>query len=243
VPTEDFRAAARELGFPLSGGQIAAFAAYRDLIVTAAAAFNLTAVRDPSEIERRHFLESLALGRLLLDLGLLAPGRADRVLDLGSGAGLPGLPIKIVLPEIRLTLLEANEKRCRFLRDAIQSLGLTGADVLEGRAEVWAHDAAHREAYDLVMARAVAPLAVLAEYAFGFVRAGGHFAAPKGSSATREIAETANGMTALGGEIAGQYPLLPPGGRPQTLIVFRKAAPTPDHFPRRPGIARKRPLA
>ncbi len=220
-----------------------AFTLYRDRILDAAGAFNLTAIRAPLEIERRHFLESLALGRELVRLQAVPGDAVLRALDVGSGAGFPGIPLKIAWPRWCLALADANEKRCRFLRETIAALGLADAHVLEGRAEALGHHPEHRAAYDLVLARAVAPLAVLLEYTLPFLRLGGLLAAPKGSSAAREAEGAARALEELGGELVVMAPFTPPGGREQTISLVRKIRPTPDRYPRRPGTPRKRPLA
>jgi 16S rRNA (guanine527-N7)-methyltransferase len=237
----DFAGRAHAAGVSIDEGQARAFNEYRDLILEAAAQFNLTAVRDPDEIERRHFLEALALGRLLRDAGALVDGIA--VIDIGSGAGFPGLPLKIAWPSLRMTLLEANGKRCSFLREAIARLDLTDATVLEGRAEEWGHDTAHRDTYDLAIARAVAPLPVLLEYALPFVRPAGWLAAQKGSAAPREMEEAAAALRELGATIERVLSLRPPGGREQSVVLVRKLGPTPERYPRRPGVAARRPIA
>jgi 16S rRNA (guanine527-N7)-methyltransferase len=237
-----FSEVARDLGFDLSPAQLESFAAYRDRIAEAAGRFNLTTVRDPDGIDKRHFLESLSLARLLVDSGLLATVGGQKVLDLGSGAGFPGLPLKIALPLIHIDLLEANGKRSQFLRETCQALDLKDVRVLSGRAETLARDAEHRGAYDLVLARAVSPLPLLVEYSLPFLRLGGFLAAPKGSAATAEIAASAAALRELNGELKEVRPFVPPGGLHQTLVVIEKVGPTPERFPRKPGIARKRPL-
>ncbi len=241
MPT--FSDEARSLGFDLDERQIRQFEAYRDLIVAAAQRFNLTAVRRPDDIERRHFLEALVLGRTLVERGLVAPESGSRALDIGSGAGLPGLPLKIAWPAMKLALLEAQGKRCEFLRQTVSALNLEEVEVLEGRAETWARHPDHRTSYDLVLARAVAPLSILLEYAMPFLVIGGHLAAPKGSAAARETAEASTALQELGAVLLDPATLAPPGGMKQTLVIVRKVGPTPERYPRRTGIARKRPLA
>jgi 16S rRNA (guanine527-N7)-methyltransferase len=242
VTIAELAKSARDIGVVLDEGQLADFAAYRDLVLAAAERFNLTAVRDPGEVERRHFLEALALGATLVRLGVLAPAARPRVIDVGSGAGLPGLPVKIAWPEVEMALLESNEKRCRFLRETIARLGLAGAKVLEGRAETWARHRDHRERYDLALARAVAPLPVLLEYALPFLRVGGWLAAPKGSAAPRELAASGRALAELGGGPPEALPFEPPGGRPQTLVLVQKVSPTPERYPRRQGVPSRRPI-
>ncbi|MPZ49557.1 MAG: 16S rRNA (guanine(527)-N(7))-methyltransferase RsmG [Dehalococcoidia bacterium] len=236
-----FPDAVRDLGIDLDAATLDRFGRYRDLIAEAAVRFSLTAVRDPAGIERRHFLESLALGRLLASQGLLHEG--TRLLDIGSGAGLPGLPLKLAWPRLRLSLLESNAKRAGFLRRVIEDLALDDAEVLEGRAEDLGRDPAQRESYDLVTARAVAPLPVLIEYALPFLRLDGRLAALKGSGVPRELEDAAGGLSELGGSVEASLPFEPPDGMPQTLVIIRKTAPTPDRYPRRAGIPAKRPLA
>jgi 16S rRNA (guanine527-N7)-methyltransferase len=239
-PDFDFATAACEFGYALDAEALRRFREYRDAIVEAAERFNLTAVREPVAIERRHFLESLALGRLLTEHGLLPEG--VRVLDVGSGAGLPGLPLKIGRPDLDLALLESNTKRCAFLRETVVKQGLEDVEVLEGRAETLAHDARLREAFDLAVARAVAPLAVLVEYTLPFLRVGGALAATKGSAARREAEEAGAAMEAVGGELREIVALKVPGLPSQWLIVVEKVAPTPSQLPRRAGVPSKRPL-
>ena len=235
----DFADAVRDLGLELDAEAFERFRRYRDRV--AGASFNLTAVREPALIERRHFLESIAFGRLLAERGLLED--ATRVLDIGSGAGFPGLPLRIAWPGLRLTLLEANAKRCAFLRDLVGELGLVDVEVVKGRAEVAGRDPGHRGAYDLVVARAVAPLSVLVEYALPLLREGGYLAASKGSAAAREVEGAAAALDELGGAVVESVPFQPPGGVRQTIVIVRKVGQTPERYPRRVGIPSKRPLS
>src|SRR5574341_2241075 len=223
----------------LNPAQLQAFRLYARLIVEEGSRFNLTSLREPEVIERRHFGESLALLEALESLG--AVGSPE--IDIGSGAGFPGLPIKIARPDLQLTLLEATGKKARFLELAVRELGLDGVTVVIGRAEEVAHDATHRGFYALALARAVAPLPVLVELALPFLRVGGFLAAPKGSGAAREVREAANALLLCGGEIAAIQPLRLPGDGPApTLVLIRKAGETPGPYPRRPGMPAKRPL-
>jgi 16S rRNA (guanine527-N7)-methyltransferase len=231
------------LGWELSEDKLRRLEAYRDLIAAAAAEFNLTTVRDAAGIERRHLLESLALARRLVELGVLPASGSRRVIDIGSGAGLPGLPAKVALPGLEMALLESNRKRCTLLRRAIDALGLAAALVLEGRAEDLGHDPFLRESFDAALARAVAPLPVLLEYALPFLRPGGRLAATKGSAAAREVAASGRALRELAGEVERMEAFAPPGGQRQHLVVVRKTGPTPERYPRRPGLPAKRPLS
>jgi 16S rRNA (guanine527-N7)-methyltransferase len=240
--TASFSEQTAALGLDLTSAQLASFGLYRDLILEAAERFNLTAVRDSVEIERRHFLESLALGVELVRRGALPADHVARVIDVGTGAGLPGVALKLAWPKVEIALLDSNQKRCRFLRYLIERLALAGVRVLEGRAETIARDTAERETYDLAVARALAPLPILLEYCLPFVAPGGWLAAPKGIAAPRELGEAARALDELGGVVQEAAPFLPPGGPPGTLILVRKMRQTPERYPRRPGVAAKRPL-
>jgi 16S rRNA (guanine527-N7)-methyltransferase len=230
---------AKRLRIELDRHQLQAFQTYLDELAAARPRLRLTALTDPEAVQRRHFLEPLALLQAIEGSQPL-PAAA---VDIGSGAGFPGLPIKIVRPKLRLTLVEAHAKRAAFLEQLSRTLGLEGVTVVNARAEDAARDPAHREAYGLALARAVAPLPTLVELALPFLEVGGLLAAPKGSGAPREVREAAAALSALGGYVESVAPLAVPHAtvRP-TLVLVRKTGPTPDRFPRRAGIPSKRPL-
>jgi len=234
----DLAAAARGLDLGLSQDQLTQLLTYAEQLGTSA--HNLISARDREQIESRHLVESLALGRLLDVHGLLP--NSSQVLDLGAGGGLPGLPIRIAWPLIVLTLLESVGKKCRFLEETIRALHLENTTVIEGRAEDCAHDEAHRERYDLVVARAVAPLPVLIEYALPFLRLGGRLAAVKGRNAISEIDASASALNELNGRLYDTPILQSPHSQPQTVVLIEKLGPTPESLPRRSGIPSKRPL-
>jgi 16S rRNA (guanine527-N7)-methyltransferase len=234
---------AAELGLDLSSDQLTRFERYYTLLEAGRRRAALTSVAGSELVQRRHFLESLALLRALEKAAILAAQEPADILDLGSGAGLPGLPMKIARPHLRLTLLDATAKKTSFLRELVAELTLPDVRVLTGRAEELGRDGLHREAYDVVVARAVAPLAALLELALPFLKVGGALATPKGSGAQRELAEAQRALGVLGGTLISDAPLDVPGGHHrQTLILVRKTAPTPEKYPRRPGLPRKRPL-
>ncbi len=230
---------AKRLRFDLSPQQLDGFQSYLRLLIFERPRAGLTSLTDPEAIQRRHFLESLSLLRALEDAAALGA----TAIDIGTGAGFPGLPIKIVRPQLSLTLLEATGKKAAFLERLVEELGLAGVTVVHGRAEDLAHDPAHRARYDLALARALAPLPVLVELALPFLRLGGYLAAPKGSAASREVREAAGALAACGGrvELVRRLDLPGPGPVPN-LVLVRKVADTPDRLPRRPGIPAKRPL-
>lgn len=234
----DLAVLSAELGLDLSPAQLAQLETYAQRLATSA--HNLTSDRDRDQVQARHVAESLALGRLLDAHGLLPDGA--RVLDLGAGGGLPGIPLRIAWPRIALTLLESVGKKCRFLEDLARDLPLETITVLEGRAEAYGHDPAHRGQYDLVVARAVAPLPILIEYALPFLRPGGRLAAVKGRAAPREIDASTTALGELNGRIQDALDFQPPDGMDQTVVIIEKLGSTPNRYPRRPGIPTKRPL-
>lgn len=234
---------ARQLGVELGTRQLDLFERYYRLLNEASPRVSLTTVTGYEAVQQRHFLESLALLPALREADLLLPGRRERVLDLGAGAGLPGLPLKIAVPGLSLTLLEATGRKAAFLREAVGELALEQVEVLTGRAEDLARQAERREAYDLVVARAVAPLPTLLELALPFVRIGGALAAPKGSGAPQEVSRSERALGLLGGRLVSVARLAVPGAEhPPRLVLVRKVAPTPETYPRRSGIPAKRPL-
>jgi 16S rRNA (guanine527-N7)-methyltransferase len=232
---------AQALGLPLNPRQLQQFEEYYHQLIAANQRASLTSITDYQEVQRRHFGESLAVGAALYRAGVLKPDEAARVLDLGAGAGFPGLPMRIVHPALRLTILEATRKKTAFLERLLARLGLEDVTVITGRAEAVAHEPAHREGYDLVLARAVAPLAALVELALPFLEVGRCLATPKGSRAPEEMVEASRALTLCGGRIVSAEPL-PSPTLPLTLVLVEKTDPTPAIYPRRPGIPAKRPL-
>ena len=226
-------------GLALDSRQLGQFEEYYRLLVAANERVNLTSVTAYDQVQRRHFGESLAVAAALYRTGVLQPGQPARTIDLGAGAGFPGLPIKIVHTALRLTLLESAAKKTAFLEQVVQRLALADVAVVTGRAESAAHEPDHREAYDLALARAVASLPVLLELALPFLHLGGFLAAPKGSRAAQEVAAAAAALKACGGRIFAVERL---PHSPLTLVLVEKVAPTPPTYPRRPGIPAKRPL-
>jgi 16S rRNA (guanine527-N7)-methyltransferase len=199
---------------------------------------NLTAITDPEAIEARHFLDSLSC---LLVIKNRPPGL--RVIDIGTGAGFPGLPLKIVCPGLALTLVEATGKKVDFLNHIIAALKLERVTVLNARAEALGQDQAHRERYDWVLARAVAGMRTLAEYLLPLCKIGGNCLAQKGENAHQEAADAQAVIQLLGGRLRQLTPVeLPTVAETHYLVDMYKVAATPSQYPRRPGIPAKRPL-
>ena len=225
------------LGFTLSAEQLAAFETYRRELEAWNTRANLTAIRDPEEVRRKHFLDSLSC------LLVMEGTPMGRVVDVGSGAGFPGLPLKIVQPDIHLTLIESVTKKTAFLEHIVQVLDLGGVEVLTLRAEEAGRMPEHRESYDCALARAVAPMAALAEYLLPLVKVGGRMLAQKGESGPRELEEAREAIRVLGGKPGEVFPVNIPGVEERRyLVVVEKVGETPEKYPRRVGIPGKRPL-
>jgi 16S rRNA (guanine527-N7)-methyltransferase len=215
----------------LGDAQRAQLVEYRRRLLAANRKLNLTAIVDPDEIDARLVDESLAL----LDL---IPLSANSLLDIGSGGGVPGIPLAIAAPSMQVTLLDATQKKVDFLRVTAAALALANVTALQGRAEELGRDPAHREQYDVVTARAVARLAALVELALPLLRVGGVALLPKGEAAADELSEAAEALGELGGD--GRLVVLDePALR---VIVVEKTAPTPERYPRRTGLPQKRPI-
>ncbi len=226
---------AEQLGLHLDARQIERFQLYYEALVEWNKRANLTSVVDEEGVQRRHFLDSLtvseAIPPAILETGSL--------MDVGAGAGFPGLPLKIAYPQLDVYLLDATAKKTAFLSHVATALELDGVTVLTGRAEDLARDTSLRETFDVVVSRAVSKMRVLAELTLPFARVGGLVIAQKGSGVHNEIAEARNAIDQTGGELREIRQAAALEG---ALVVVDKVAPTPDRYPRRPGIPAKRPL-
>ncbi len=244
---------AQQLGLNLTNEHLRAFQVYYEDLVAWNAEFNLTAITDYEQVQVRHFLDSLSCVLALVGTDYLVPtapgGTGPRLvrpltcIDVGSGAGFPGLPLKIVFPRLRLTLLEATGKKVTFLEHLVERLGLEEVTTIKGRAEELGQMEAHRERYDLVLARAVAELPALAEYLLPLCRLGGLCIAQKGVGAPGETASAQNALAILGGSLRRIIPVELAGlAETHYLVVLEKTARTPEKYPRRAGMPTKRPL-
>lgn len=222
-----------EYGFSLNELQKEQFSKYREILLHYNEKFNLTAITDPYEIAVKHFLDSVVGEKFIPD------GAA--VVDIGSGAGFPAVPLKIYRPDLKITMLDSLAKRVRFLEEVIKILGFSNAESIHIRAE----DAAKgtfRESFFVAVARAVAPLATLAEYALPLVKVGGKFIAYKGPDVEEELAAGRKAVTVLGGKIISSEKYLLPDGSGRSLIVIEKTAPTPAKYPRGQNKPRLSPI-
>jgi 16S rRNA (guanine527-N7)-methyltransferase len=230
--------AAARVGVPLGDDRIALFDAYRRLLLERNARTNLTAIRDPEEVERRLFLDALLMIPTVDRLRAALPGKRHRLIDVGSGAGFPGLAIKIVRPDLDVTLVEAMGKKAAFLIDAIAALGLAGVSAVHARAEELGHDPAHRDGYDLATARAVASLPALLELCSPLLRVGGSALFPKGAAIDDELRAARRAAALLGVRVGG-VEVSAEGTR---LVRVDKVGKTPGRYPRRSGIPARDPL-
>ena len=226
-------------GVRLTPVQMRQFETYLALLTDWSKRVNLVGNVEAEVVQRRHFLESAALVALLHQEGLTLRDRS--LIDVGSGSGIPGIPLKIIEPSLQLTLVEAKQRKSEFLLAVLPEIGLSDVTVITRRAEEAGHDPRHREQYDFAVAKALAPLRTLAELTLPLVRMGGLVLAPKGKGAENEVKEARTALETLKGTVRSIEPL-PLSSPPQTVIIIDKELPTPQRFPRRPGIPAKRPL-
>ncbi|MDI3327751.1 MAG: 16S rRNA (guanine(527)-N(7))-methyltransferase RsmG [Alicyclobacillaceae bacterium] len=225
------------LGWAFGEREWKALETYWEALIRANREVNLTSITDREEGFWKHFYDSLAVA--------VWPGlpESGRIIDVGTGAGFPGLVLRVVRPGYQLVLLDALQKRIRFLREVCRKLEMPDVEVCHGRAEEFGRMKGRREFFDVAVARAVARLPVLAEYLLPFVRPGGWAVAWKGPEVEEEVREAEGAVRKLGGTVEGVFRYALPGDRGRrSLVVLRKTAPTPPEYPRRPGVPEKRPL-
>jgi 16S rRNA (guanine527-N7)-methyltransferase len=229
---------ARELfNVHITGRQVVSLITYEKELIEWNQKFNLTAIRDSDSIRTKHFLDSFSC---VLAWKAYPP---ERLIDVGTGAGFPGLPLKILYPHMKLTLIESVGKKAMFCQHIVSVLGLQDVDVVHKRAEDLGQNPKHRESYDWAVARAVANLNVLSEYLIPFVKIGGRMLAQKGESGPAEAQSAENAMKLLGGKLEQLLPVHLPGvADDRYLVVVEKVAATPPNYPRKPGIPGKQPL-
>lgn len=229
-------AGSREMGIRLSQEKITEFRTYYEILSQENKKYNLTSIEGEKEVAVKHFLDSLACVSVL-------DFKNTCVVDLGTGAGFPGIPLKIFCPEMEVLLVDSVKKKVAFLEDLVERLGITGVSVRWDRAETMGVSGEFREKADIVVSRAVAPLNVLAELCLPLVRPGGHFLSMKGPGSGEELSAATRAIELLGGRLEKfQRMKLPMGDDDRTLVLIRKITNTPKGYPRRPGMPAKKPL-
>lgn len=238
---ERWAAQTLDFGVTLTADQIDRFRRYEAILLEWNSHTNLTAIRDPADIRQRHFLDAFSCVNLIQKY---SPDVANRnLIDVGTGAGFPGLPLKIIFPELAVTLVDSVGKKTAFLSAAVDALGLDGVAVIHDRAEICGQQKEHRERYDWAVARSVAQLNTLAELLLPLVKVGGFMLAQKGETGPRELLEAARAIHILGGEESWTYPYQLPGRDHEHVnVVIAKKRPTPAKYPRRVGLPRKNPI-
>lgn len=235
---EAFIDALKEKGITLSPEQIQQFHRYWELLVEWNEKVNLTAITDQEDVYLKHFYDSL----MPLWANDLLQGEVS-LCDVGAGAGFPSIPLKIVQPDLEVTIVDSLNKRITFLNLLVEELGLTGVQNVHGRAEELGQDPVYRGQFDRVTARAVASLNVLCEFCLPLVKKGGYFIAMKGQKADEEVAEAEKAIQVLGAKLEASYTEdLPQDEGERTILTIRKTLDTPKKYPRRPGIPAKKPL-
>jgi 16S rRNA (guanine527-N7)-methyltransferase len=221
----------------ITGRQVMSLIAYEKELIEWNQKFNLTAIRDSESIRTKHFLDSFSC---VLAWKGIPP---THLIDVGTGAGFPGIPLKILYPNLKLTLVESVGKKVMFCQHVVHALGLEHVDVIQARAEDLGQDIRHREKYDWAIARAVANLNVLAEYLIPLVKVGGTMLAQKGESGPAEAQSAEGAMKMLGGKLKQLIPVNLPGvADDRYLVLVEKVAATPPKYPHKPGVAAKQPL-
>lgn len=230
-PPERFVRISEEYGLAFEPGEVERYGRYLTLLLDANERMNLTTVTDPEWVWVRHIFDSLTL------VPFVHAANAQRAVDVGTGGGLPGVPLAIAMPEIQITLIDATGKKVTFLREVCEDLGLRNVMLVNARAETAAHEPAHRERYDVAVSRAVGKLQVLLEYTAPFVKVGGHIIAIKGEKAPQEIADAKRALHHLHCQHTGTR-ITPTG----SVVVIEKQRSTPKKYPRRPGEPKRNPL-
>ena len=230
----------QELNITLSDSQIEQFVIYYEMLIKKNQVMNLTAITDFDEVLKKHFVDSLSLVKVF-DLG--SAGEKISLIDIGTGAGFPGIPLKIAFPDVKVTLLDSLNKRVDFLNEVIAALKLDGIDAVHGRAEDYAKPDQLREKFDLCVSRAVANLSILSEYCLPYVKVDGKFISYKSDKAAEELEKATSAIDILGGQIEEQIAFtLPDSDICRNLVVIRKIRETPRKYPRKAGAASKRPI-
>ena len=229
----------RKINIELSDKQISQFIKYYEMLVEKNKVMNLTAITEMDQVVTKHFVDSMSLVKAVSELG----SKEIRIMDLGTGAGFPGIPLKIAFPNLKLTLLDSLNKRVKFLNEVIGILGLEKIEAVHGRAEDFGRNLEYRGQFDLCVSRAVANLATLSEYCMPFVKVGGAFIPYKSGKVEEELNQARGAVKLLGGKIENVVSFeLPKTEGERTLVVIRKVEATAKKYPRKAGMPGKEPL-
>ena len=246
ITIQQIQEAAQAVGITVDERQSVQLLRYHQLLTEWNTRFNLTAITGDEAVLTRHFADSLTVLRVILhhrDTESTENKEVYRLLDVGTGAGMPGIPLKIARPDLDVTLMDSTGKKVAFCQAVIDDLKLPGIQAVKERAEEAAHKPAYREQFDVVVARAVAPMPVLAEYLLPFARVGGCCVAMKGGDAAEETEQATRAIRTLGGAPARVEPVTLPGLPDQrALVIIEKLKPTPRQYPRQAGKPRTSPL-
>jgi len=235
--TSQFEKDINALGISLTEEQINQFLIYYEMLVEWNEVMNLTAITEYEDVMKKHFVDSISL------IKAYDVSKQVKVIDVGTGAGFPGLALKIAYPELQVTLLDSLNKRIQFLDAVIDKLGLTGVETIHGRAEDFAKPGKLREQFDLCVSRAVANLSTLSEYCLPFVKVGGQFISYKSEKISEEKELAGKAISLLGGKIKNQVEFtLPDSDIYRNLFIIEKSKETPKKFPRKAGLPSKEPL-
>ena len=234
---EEFYVLLADLGFPLTDRQKEQYERYFELLVEWNEKINLTAITEKDEVYLKHFYDSIAP-----ILQGLIENQPIRLLDIGAGAGFPSLPMKILFPELDVTIIDSLNKRINFLHLLAEELGLSGVHFYHGRAEDFAQDKAFRAQFDIVTARAVARMQVLSELTIPYLKVGGRLLALKASNAPEELEEAKNALNLLFSKVGDNLQYELPNGDPRYITLVEKKKETPNKYPRKAGMPNKRPL-
>lgn len=233
------------LGLHLDSFQLSLFLQYFDILCKWNTKINLTSIRTPQEIIIKHFLDSLTCVKIIKYYinSRINEKKEISIIDVGTGAGFPGVPLKIMIPSLKMTLLEAKEKKTDFLKELVKELDIRGIEIIKKRAEIIGKNIDFRESYDMSISRAVAPLSVLSEYSLPLVKKNGWFVAQKGREYKEELRCSMNVLELLGGAlIKVENVKLPILKQERNILVIKKIKNTPDKYPRKDGLPKKRPL-
>lgn len=236
-----FEKGLEQLSITLSGEQKQQFLTYYEYLVEKNKVMNLTAITEYEEVITKHFLDSLAVVKTSCFKSEKLAGK--RLIDIGTGAGFPGIPLKIAFPELEILLLDSLNKRINFLNEVTEMLGLTKINTVHGRAEDYAKQKGYRESFDFCLSRAVANLSTLSEYCIPFVKPGGCFISYKSGSVDQELIQAEKAVKILGGQREEVVRFsLADTDMDRSFVVIRKAKPTPKKYPRKAGLPSKEPL-